>query len=116
MSLTCYYLDDSSEDPRLPHDSGIPVDYSEVLALGVIHKNITVSSDGKYDEVDAIMNERGYRYRDFVTLNKETLGDTLDNVIDGFYEEYVFSIAPVGTLYNRWALDTCTNSKNPATF
>ena len=90
MSLTCYYLDGCPTDPRLPHDSGIPVDYSEVLALGVIHKNIPVSSDGKYDEVDTIMIERGYHYRDFVALNKETLGDALDSVIDGFYKEYVF--------------------------
>ncbi|KAL4078059.1 1,2-dihydroxy-3-keto-5-methylthiopentene dioxygenase [Scleroderma citrinum] len=89
MSLTCYYLDDSPADPRLPHDSGIPVDYAKVLALGVVHKNIPVSPDGKYEEVDVIMNERGYHYRDFVTLNKEALGDALENTIDGFYEEHM---------------------------
>ncbi|KAL4065660.1 ARD/ARD' family-domain-containing protein [Scleroderma yunnanense] len=88
MSLACYHLDDSPADPRLPHDSGISVDYAKVLALGVIHKNIPVSPDGKY-EVDAIMNERGYHYRDFVTLNKEALGDALENTIDGFYEEHM---------------------------
>ncbi|KIM65513.1 hypothetical protein SCLCIDRAFT_8189 [Scleroderma citrinum Foug A] len=86
---SCYYLDNSPEDYRLPHDSGIPVDYSEVLALGVIHYYFPVSPDGKYVEVDAVMDERGYKYRDFVTLNKETLGDALQSTLDGFYEEHM---------------------------
>ncbi|KAI6011775.1 1,2-dihydroxy-3-keto-5-methylthiopentene dioxygenase [Pisolithus marmoratus] len=89
MTLTCYYLDDSPADPRLPHDSGRPVDYSQVLALGVEHWHIPVSSEGKYEEVDSIMEQRGYHYRDFVTLNKETLGDTLESVLDGFYQEHM---------------------------
>lgn len=102
MVLTCYYLDNSPEDYRLPHDSGIPVDYSEVLALGVIHYYFPVSPDGKYVEVDAVMDERGYKYRDFVTLNKETLGDALQSTLDGFYEEYV--LISTDQFRRRWTL------------
>ena len=101
MVLTCYYLDDSPEDYRLPHDSGRPVDYSKVLALGIIHYHFPVSPDEKYDEVDAVMNERGYKYRDFVTLNKETLGDTLQSTLDGFYEEYDLICTDQ---FRRWTL------------
>ncbi|KAI6007480.1 1,2-dihydroxy-3-keto-5-methylthiopentene dioxygenase [Pisolithus marmoratus] len=89
MTLTCYYLDDSPADPRLPHDSGSPVDYSQVLTLGVEHWHIPVSSEGKYEEVDSIMEQRGYHYHNFVTLNKETLGDTLESMLDGFYKEHM---------------------------
>lgn len=89
MTLTCYYLDDSPADPRLPHDSGRTVDYSHVLALGVEHWHIPVPSEGKYEEVDRIMEERGYRYRDFVTLNKGALGEALEPVLDGFYKEHM---------------------------
>ncbi|KAI6113440.1 hypothetical protein EDD16DRAFT_1484084 [Pisolithus croceorrhizus] len=78
MTLTCCYLDDSPADPCLPYDSGRTVDYSHVLALGVEHWYIPLSSVGKYEEVDGIMEERGYRYRDFVTLNKEALGEALE--------------------------------------
>ncbi|KIN95909.1 hypothetical protein M404DRAFT_71145, partial [Pisolithus tinctorius Marx 270] len=30
-----------------------------------------------------------YHYRDFVTLNKEALGEALEPMLDGFYEEYM---------------------------
>ncbi|KAG6334397.1 hypothetical protein ID866_4699 [Astraeus odoratus] len=89
IMLTCYYLDNVDSDPRLPHDSGKPVDYSAVLALGVEHWHIPVSADGRYPEVDAIMEQRGYHYHDFVTLNKEALGDALESTLDGFYEEHM---------------------------
>lgn len=36
VTLIRYYLDGPLADHHLPHGSGIPVDYSEVLTLGVI--------------------------------------------------------------------------------
>ncbi|KAI6148000.1 1,2-dihydroxy-3-keto-5-methylthiopentene dioxygenase [Pisolithus tinctorius] len=77
MTLTCYYLDDSSADPRLPMTLGGPWTTPTSLPLG--------SSTGTFP----YQATRGYHYHDFVTLNKETLGEALESVLDGFYEEHM---------------------------
>lgn len=94
--LSPYYLDDQTlTDPRPPHDSGRTVDYSVLRSLGVLHWHIpVVEPDDDYEEIYAITNERGYRYRDIITLSHDALGDALESVLRGFYQECVFLFRP----------------------
>ncbi|KAF9228169.1 Acireductone dioxygenase [Gyrodon lividus] len=87
--MRAYYFDDLPGDQRLPHDSGKPVDDSVLKSIGVLHWHIPVPVDGKYDAIDAVAQERGYKNRDVIVITKEGLGDLYESKLKTFYEEHM---------------------------
>jgi 1,2-dihydroxy-3-keto-5-methylthiopentene dioxygenase len=85
--MRAYYFDDLPGDPRLPHDSGKPVEDSVLESIGVFLWNVPIHADGTYPDVLARAAERGSNNHDVVTVTKESLGDQYDGMLKSFYEE-----------------------------
>lgn len=80
--LTAYYLDDLSDSPCLPYDSGKSVSYPDLLSMGTIHWHILLNGNGNHwEEVEGIVKQRGYHHHDFVILIKEALEDQLNGLL-----------------------------------
>ncbi|KAF8841643.1 1,2-dihydroxy-3-keto-5-methylthiopentene dioxygenase [Paxillus ammoniavirescens] len=87
--MRAFYYDHLPGDPRLPHDSGKPVEDSVLESIGVFLWNIPVHADGTYPDVLARAAERGSNNHDVVTVTKESLGDQYESTLKSFYEEHL---------------------------
>jgi len=85
--MRAYYFDNLPGDQRAPHDSGKQVDSGVLENIGVLHRQISVPTDGKYTAIDAVARERDYKNRDVITITKEGLGDLYESKLKIFYEE-----------------------------
>ncbi|KAH9850482.1 1,2-dihydroxy-3-keto-5-methylthiopentene dioxygenase [Lenzites betulinus] len=88
--MRAYYLDDLPGDQRLPHDSGRPVSFETLAALGVLYWRIPVDGPGGWEsQVNAIADERKYSSRDVVTANRASLGEAFDAKMAMFFKEHI---------------------------
>ncbi|OQR79079.1 putative 1 [Tropilaelaps mercedesae] len=93
--VRAYYMDNSDQDQRLPHELCPPED----VDLATLYKRTGVLYF-KIDESDwsgpepagklkKIREERSYTYEDVCDISKEKLGDTYDDKIKMFYKEHL---------------------------
>ena len=86
--MHAYYYDNIPGDQRLLHDSGRPVSSEVLKSIGVLHWNIPIDEEGKWESrIDQVARERGYKNRDVITVTKEGLGDAYESKIKMFFEE-----------------------------
>lgn len=67
MPIVAWYMDDSSEDQRKPHQlsPNVPVSKDKLKALGVLAwEGLGVDDLEKDDTFNKIRTERGYTYND----------------------------------------------------
>ena len=89
--MRAYYFDNIPGDQRLQHDSGTPVDLSDLRKCGVLHWTIPVDGpEGWEPEINRIAKEQGYKNRDTINVTKEGLGDQYESKIKTFFEEFVW--------------------------
>lgn len=82
--MRAYWYDNSSEDQRLPHDSGRPVDSATLQKLGIHLFNLPSIAD-----VDALAAERSYKNRDEVTISPEAMGEAYEGKVKSFFHEHL---------------------------
>jgi len=87
--MHAYYLDNLEGDQRLPHDSGTDVPEEVLRSIGVLHWNIPIDIEGKYEqEAVALAKERGYKnHRDIIEVSKEGLGDEYETTMKNLNHE-----------------------------
>ena len=89
--MRAYYFDNIPGDQRLQHDSGTPVDLSDLRKCGVLHWTIPVDGpEGWEPEINRIAEQQGYKNRDTINVTKEGLGDQYESKIKTFFEEFVW--------------------------
>ncbi|KAJ8101421.1 Acireductone dioxygenase ARD family [Lipomyces tetrasporus] len=85
--MKVYYHDNTAEDQRLDHDSGIEVPAEAVANLGVLAYNFTGPS--ALDNVDALALSRDYKNRDVITISPVSMGDVYEEKVKTFYKEHL---------------------------
>ena len=86
--MRAYYFDNSTGDQRLPHDSGNAVSDETLKSIGVLHWHIPIDEKGEYEKnINAVAQERNYKNRDVIVINKTALGDQFETKLKTFYHE-----------------------------
>lgn len=87
MTITAWYMDDSSEDQRQPHKKeGGDVALETIAELGVLYWTGLKGEDDP--ELERIKKERGYTYTDTVNVCPDKLPG-YEQKIKSFFEEHI---------------------------
>ncbi|KAA8498557.1 1,2-dihydroxy-3-keto-5-methylthiopentene dioxygenase [Porphyridium purpureum] len=89
--VSAWYMDEEhSVDQRQPHktDPVQSVDAATLEALGVVHWKLSGNEDDA--ELEQIRKDRGYSYKDVITVSPDTL-PAYEQKIKMFYEEHLHS-------------------------
>jgi len=87
--VSAWYMDDKVDvDQRSPHkkDPHEPVDAAALEALGVVHWKLTGEEDDT--DLEKIRDDRGYNYKDVITVSPEKLPE-YEKKIKSFFEEHI---------------------------
>ncbi|XP_066531074.1 acireductone dioxygenase [Hoplias malabaricus] len=88
--IESWYMDDSSEDKRLPHKltPNEPVTLEELQKLGVFHWKLNADIYENDPGLQRIREERGYTYMDIITIHPDKLPN-YEEKLKMFYEEHL---------------------------
>lgn len=88
--LQAWYMDDSSEDQRLPHhlDPKQYVSLEKLVELGVLNWVLDADNHEHDPELQKIRQERGYTYHDIVDVSPDKLPN-YEAKLKNFYEEHI---------------------------
>ncbi|KAF5889573.1 1,2-dihydroxy-3-keto-5-methylthiopentene dioxygenase [Clarias magur] len=88
--LQAWYMDGSTEDPRLPHrlQPDRPVGLQELQELGVWYRRLNAEVYENDPELQRIREEKGYSYMDIVDIHPDKLPNYEDK-LKMFYEEHL---------------------------
>jgi len=88
--MEAWYMDDSSEDQRKPHNRNPPeyVSLEKLAALGVLHWVLDADNHETDPKLQQIRKERGYSYEDFIEVSPATLPN-YETKIKNFFEEHI---------------------------
>ncbi|KAF6101894.1 acireductone dioxygenase 1 [Phyllostomus discolor] len=88
--VQAWYMDDSTEDPRLPHraEPARPVGLEQLRRLGVLYWKLDADRYEDDPELEKIRRERNYSWMDIITICREKLPD-YEEKIKMFYEEHL---------------------------
>ena len=84
--MRAYLYQDSSEDPRSPHDSGTLISNAILSDLGVLYFHI--SDVDPIPQLEKIAKERQYKNRDTVHISPTTLPN-YDQKLNIFFTEHI---------------------------
>ncbi|CAI8604615.1 unnamed protein product [Vicia faba] len=90
MAIQAWLMDDSNEDPRLPH-LGNPnqfVSLDELAELGVLYWKLNPNDYENYQELKKIREARGYNYMDVLDLCPEKV-ENYEEKLKNFYTEHI---------------------------
>lgn len=90
VPLEAWYMDDSSEDPRLPHHRK-PKEYvslEKLSELGVLNWVLDADNYEHDAELQKIRQDRGYTYHDIVDVAPDRLPN-YEAKLKVFYEEHI---------------------------
>uniref|UniRef100_A0A7R9VYE4 Acireductone dioxygenase n=1 Tax=Chlamydomonas euryale TaxID=1486919 RepID=A0A7R9VYE4_9CHLO len=90
VSIDAWYMDDSSEDQRLPHklEPNQPVSPSALRKLGVLYWKMDADAYETDERLAAIRKLRNYSWMEILTVSKDTLPN-YEEKIKTFYEEHI---------------------------
>jgi 1,2-dihydroxy-3-keto-5-methylthiopentene dioxygenase len=89
-ALEAWYMDDSSEDQRLPHrlNPNASVSAKTLADLGVTQWVLNADKYENDPELEQIRNDRNYNYQDIITVSPDKLPD-YEKKIKSFFEEHI---------------------------
>ncbi|KAK9358149.1 Acireductone dioxygenase ARD family [Lipomyces starkeyi] len=85
--MKVYYHDNTAEDQRLGHDSGVEVPPEAVTKLGVLAYNFSGAT--ALDNVNSLAEARGYKNQDVITISPASMGDLYEEKVKTFYKEHL---------------------------
>ncbi|EIE26677.1 aci-reductone dioxygenase [Coccomyxa subellipsoidea C-169] len=87
--VDAWYMDESTEDQRLPHrlEPNETVSLEHLQKLGVVYWKVDGEEDPK---LQAIRDARGYSYKDVITVSPDKLPN-YEAKIKSFFEEHIHS-------------------------
>lgn len=88
--VQAWYVDDSTDDPRLPHraEPARPVGLEQLRRLGVLYWKLDADRYEDDPELEKIRRERNYSWMDIITICREKLPD-YEEKVKMFYEEHL---------------------------
>eukprot|EP00636_Phaeomonas_parva_P009151 CAMPEP_0118862948 /NCGR_PEP_ID=MMETSP1163-20130328/7994_1 /TAXON_ID=124430 /ORGANISM="Phaeomonas parva, Strain CCMP2877" /LENGTH=226 /DNA_ID=CAMNT_0006796909 /DNA_START=65 /DNA_END=745 /DNA_ORIENTATION=- len=88
--IEAWYYNDDGADQRLPHkyEPNRPVPLEKLTELGVIQWALDADKYEDDAELEAIREERGYSYKDVITVSPEKLPG-YEEKIKSFFEEHI---------------------------
>ncbi|KAJ7564234.1 hypothetical protein O6H91_02G008700 [Diphasiastrum complanatum] len=88
--MEAWYMDDSDKDQRLPHHLNPPryVSHEALAKLGVLHWVLNADIYEADPELEKIRAERGYNYKDIITVSPDKLPN-YEEKIKNFFEEHI---------------------------
>lgn len=90
MAIEAWYMDESNDDPRLPHHRN-PKEYvslDTLAEIGVLHWKLNANDYENDPELKKIREERGYNYMDLLDLCPEKV-DNYEQKLKNFYTEHI---------------------------
>ncbi|KAK9240533.1 Acireductone dioxygenase ARD family [Lipomyces kononenkoae] len=85
--MKVYYHDNTTEDQRLDHDSGIEVQTDAINKLGVLAYKF--SGPTALENVNALAKARDYKNQDVITISPASMGDVYEEKVKTFYKEHL---------------------------
>ncbi|CAI0465773.1 unnamed protein product [Linum tenue] len=90
MAIQAWFMDESSEDQRLPHrrnpDEPVSIDY--LAELGVLYWKLNPKKYEDDEELNDIRQARGYNYMDMLDLCPEKVAN-YEEKLKNFYTEHI---------------------------
>ncbi|BBN13202.1 1,2-dihydroxy-3-keto-5-methylthiopentene dioxygenase [Marchantia polymorpha subsp. ruderalis] len=88
--VEAWYMDDSTEDQRLPHRlvPNKPVSARDLADLGVLQWHLDADKFENDPELEKIRKERNYTYQDIINVSPTSLPE-YERKIKSFYEEHI---------------------------
>jgi 1,2-dihydroxy-3-keto-5-methylthiopentene dioxygenase len=88
--LEAWYMDDSTEDQRLPHrlNPNEPVSAKTLSDLGVAQWVLDADKFENDPELEQIRNDRNYNYQDIINVSRDKLPN-YEQKIKSFFEEHI---------------------------
>lgn len=88
--VRAWYMDDSDEDQRQPHQLDPPkfVSLEKLKSLGVDYWFFDPSVYHQDPDYEKLKNDRGYSYQDQIEVSPKTL-DNYETKIKSFYDEHI---------------------------
>ncbi|KAF4084301.1 hypothetical protein AMELA_G00126970 [Ameiurus melas] len=88
--LEAWYMDESTEDKRLPHKlhPNHPVSLQELQDVGVWYWKLNADIYENDSELQKIREEKGYSYMDIIDVHPDKLPD-YEEKLKTFYEEHL---------------------------
>ncbi|CAL1396577.1 unnamed protein product [Linum trigynum] len=90
MAIQAWFMDESSEDQRLPHrrnpDEPVSIDY--LAELGVLYWKLNPKKYEDDEELNEIRQARGYNYMDLLDLCPEKVAN-YEEKLKNFYTEHI---------------------------
>ncbi|XP_048497489.1 acireductone dioxygenase 1 [Beta vulgaris subsp. vulgaris] len=90
MAIEPWYMDESNEDPRLPHHQN-PINYvstETLIEIGVLYWKLNAKNYENDPELEKIREERGYNYFDILDLCPEKV-ENYEQKLKNFYTEHI---------------------------
>lgn len=84
--MRAYVYQDSKDDQRAPHDSGIEKSISDLERVGVLYWRIEGDAQKK---IDTIATERSYKNRDQIVVSPAVMGDAYEDKVKSFFAEHL---------------------------
>ncbi|CAI5475715.1 unnamed protein product [Closterium sp. Yama58-4] len=90
MAPEAWYMDDSSDDQRLPHrlDPNQPCSLETLSELGILYWKLDADIWESDPELKQIRKERNYSYEEVVNIHPDTLPN-YEQKLKSFYEEHI---------------------------
>jgi len=82
--MKAYEYDNTAENQREDHDSGVSISSAELNRIGVISHHFDL-----VDDVNSLASERGYRNRDEITVSPAAMGDVYEAKVKSFFHEHL---------------------------
>ncbi|XP_004648115.1 1,2-dihydroxy-3-keto-5-methylthiopentene dioxygenase [Octodon degus] len=88
--VQAWYMDESTDDPRLPHrlNPDCPVSLEQLRKLGVLYWKLDPDKHETDPELAQIRRERSYSWMDIITICKDKLPN-FEEKIQVFYTEHL---------------------------
>ncbi|CAM6087002.1 unnamed protein product [Calypogeia fissa] len=88
--LEAWYMDDSTEDQRLPHrlNPNEPVSAKTLTDLGVAQWMLDADKFENDPELEQIRKDRNYNYQDIINVSRDKLPN-YEQKIKSFFEEHI---------------------------
>ncbi|MED6171148.1 Ard4p [Stylosanthes scabra] len=90
MAIEAWFMDDSNEDPRLPHQTNPKhsVSLHQLSELGVLYWKLNPNIYEEDQELNKIRETRGYNYMDILDLCPEKVVN-YEEKLKNFYTEHI---------------------------
>uniref|UniRef100_A0A803MVK3 Acireductone dioxygenase n=1 Tax=Chenopodium quinoa TaxID=63459 RepID=A0A803MVK3_CHEQI len=90
MAIEAWYMDESNEDPRLPHHRNPKefVSLDTLSEIGVLHWKLNAKDYENDPELKKIRDERGYNYMDILDLCPEKV-ENYEQKLKNFFTEHI---------------------------